>query len=149
MLKCHRATLYVLGTEYQQRSSPGKRAELQRTVSRAPKKIALQPLKAGASVCPGGVLEDEAEPKQIRLTRAPGTTFKQLTVMRPIETGLQPLGAAADACPGGVKEDEAIKMMQIEDAEQLELADDDDVMGLPLDQHALDDLCLTSTGGDQ
>ena len=61
--------------------------------------------------------------------------------MRPIETGLQPLGAAADACPGGVKEDEAIKMMQIEDAEQLELADDDDVMGLPLDQHALDDLC--------
>ena len=97
--------MYVLGTEYQQRSSPGKRSELQRTVSRAPKKIALQPLKAGASVCPGGVLEDEAE--------------------------LQ-------------------KMLQIEDAEQLEQADDslsdDDVDGLPLDQHALDHLmCSTST----
>ena len=152
----------MLGNEYQQRTSPGKRSELQRTVSRAPKKIAMQPLKAGASVCPGGVLEDNNDtPKQIRLTRAPDTTFKQLTVMRPkIETGLQPLGAAADACLGGVKdikqiarneglkavaevaEHEAeLKMMQIEDAEQLELADDDDVMGLPLDQHALDDLC--------
>ena len=30
-------------------------------MSRVPKKIALQPLMAGASVCPGGVLEDEAE----------------------------------------------------------------------------------------
>ena len=44
-------------------------------------------------------------------------------------------------------------MLQIEDAEQLEQADDslsdDDVEGLPLDQHALDDLCSTSTGGDQ
>ena len=60
-----RFTLYVLGTEYQQRSSPGKRSELQRTVSRAPKKIALQPLKAGASVCPGGVLEDEGEDDSI------------------------------------------------------------------------------------
>ena len=71
--------------------------------------------------------------------------------MRPkIETGLQPLGAAADACPGGVKEDEDMiqKMQQIEDAEQLDFADDDDddVMGLPLDQQALDHLtCSTST----
>ena len=68
--------------------------ELERTVSRAPKKIAVAPLeclKAGASVCPRGVLEDEAE--------------------------LQ-------------------KMLQIEDAEQLEQADDslsdDDVEGLPI-----------------
>ena len=63
--------------------------------------------------------------------------------MRPkIETGLQPFGAAADVCPGGVKEDEAEqKMLQIEDAEQLEqgadsLSDDslsdDDLEGVPL-----------------
>ena len=42
--------------------------ELQRTVSRAPKKIAqasLECLKAGASVCPGGVLEDEAEEQKM------------------------------------------------------------------------------------
>ena len=102
--------------------------------------------------------------------------------MRPkIETGLHPLGAAADACPGGVKdinqiarteglkavaevaEHEAeMKMLQIEDAEQLEQADDslsdddveglpldhddDDVEGLPLDQHELDHLmCSSST----
>ena len=86
-----RFTLYVLGTEYQQRSPAKRSPELERTVSRAPKKIALQPLKAGASVCPGGVLEDEAE--------------------------LQ-------------------KMLQIEDPEQLEQADDslsdDDVEGLPI-----------------
>ena len=64
--------------------------------------------------------------------------------MRPkIETGLQPIGAAADVCPGGVKEDEAEeqKMLQIEDAEQLEqgadslsddslLSDDDWTRGL-------------------
>ena len=62
--------------------------------------------------------------------------------MRPkIEPGLQPLGAAADVCPGGVKEDEeeAIhKILETEDAEQLEQADDslsdDDVEGLALDQ---------------
>ena len=60
--------------------------------------------------------------------------------MRPkIETGLQPLGAAADVCPGGVKEDEAEsiqKILEIEDAEQREQADDslsdDDVEGLPI-----------------
>ena len=34
-------------------------------MSRVPKKIALQPLMAGASVCPGGVLEDEPEPEDI------------------------------------------------------------------------------------
>ena len=62
--------------------------------------------------------------------------------MRPkIETGLQALGAAADVCPGGVEEDEAEsiqKILEIEDAEQLEQADDslsdDDVEGLALDQ---------------
>ena len=115
-----RFTLYVLGPEYKQRS-PGKRSpELQRTVPRAP--------------------------KQIRVTRTPAATGKQLTVMRPkIETGLQPLGAAADVCPGGLKEDEAEsirKMLEIEDAEQLEqdenneLSDDslsdDDLEGIPL-----------------
>eukprot|EP01048_Picozoa_sp_COSAG05_P025166 COSAG05_NODE_6274_length_987_cov_1.203829_1_plen_224_part_10 len=56
-----RFTLYVLGTEFDAKStqfSPGKRSPgLERTVSRVPKK----PLMAGASVCPGGVLEDEAE----------------------------------------------------------------------------------------
>ncbi len=86
-----RLTLYVLGSEYQQRTSPGKRSTPQPAVPRVPKKIALQPLMAGASVCPGGVLEDEAELK---------------------------------------------KMLQIEDAEQLEQADaslsDDDVEGLPI-----------------
>ena len=60
-----RFTLYVLGTEFDAKStqfSPGKRSPgSERTVSRVPKKIALQPLMAGASVCPGGVLEDEAE----------------------------------------------------------------------------------------
>ena len=62
--------------------------------------------------------------------------------MRPkIETGLQALGAAADVCPGGVKEDEAEsiqKILEIEDAEQLEQADDslsdDDMEGIVLDQ---------------
>ena len=80
-------------------------------------------------------------PKQIRVTRSPTATGKQLTIMRPkIETGLQPLGAAADVCPGGVKEDEPEsiqKIADIEDAEQLEQADslsDDDLQGLPLDQ---------------
>ena len=37
-------------------------------MSRAPKKIALaslECLKAGASVCPGGVLEDEAEEQKM------------------------------------------------------------------------------------
>ena len=95
-----RFTLYVLGTEYQQRSPAKRSPELERTVSRAPKKIALaslECLKAGASVCPGGVLEDEAEEQ---------------------------------------------KMLQIEDAEQLEqdennaLSDDslsdDDLEGVPL-----------------
>ena len=44
----------------------------------------------------------------------------------------------ASVCPGGVLEDEAElqKMLQIEDAEQLEQADDslsdDDVEGLPI-----------------
>ena len=66
--------------------------------------------------------------------------------MRPkIETGPQPLGAAADVCPGGVKQDETEsiqKLLEIQDAEQLEGADDslsdDEVEGLPLDQqHAL------------
>ena len=96
--------------------------------------------------------EEQKTLQQIRVTRSPAATGKQLTVMRPkIETGLQPLGAAADVCPGGVKEYEAEqilaryeaeqKMLQIEDAEQLEhgadslsddslLSDDDWTTGL-------------------
>jgi len=59
----------VLGAEFAVKftqHSAGKRSvALERTVSRVPKKIALQPLKAGASVCPGGVLEDEAEEQKM------------------------------------------------------------------------------------
>ena len=70
----HWLWLYVLGTEFDAKStqfSPGKRSPgLERTVSRVPKKIALQPLMAGASVCPGGVLEDEAEHKMLQIDDA-------------------------------------------------------------------------------
>ena len=120
-----RITVYVLGVEYQQRSPAKRSPGLQRTMSRA--------------------ADIPMAPKKIRVTRSPAATYKQLTVMRPkIETGLQPLGAAADVCPGGVKEDETEsiqKLLEIQDAEQLEGADDslsdDEVEGLPLDQHAL------------
>ena len=111
-----RFTLYVLGTEFAVKftqHSAGKRsAALERTVSRVPKKIALQTLMAGASVCPGGVLEDEAEDIN-QIARTEG------------------LKAVAE-----VAAHEEQKMLQIEDAKQLEqVADsfsDDDLEGVPL-----------------
>ena len=77
--------------------------------------------------------------REVSLFSSPSTDAAAFNDLKKIAVApLECLKAGASVCPGGVLEDEAElqKMLQIEDAEQLEQADDslsdDDVEGLPI-----------------